>query len=443
MTENAIEVVDVSKKFLLGRRSNSLKDRLTGFSEKNREEFWAFRNVSIDVPKGSLLGVIGRNGSGKSTFLRTLCGVYRPTTGHVKIRGRVSALLELGAGFHPDLTGRENIHMNAAVVGLDRGHIDSTMDEIVEMADIGSFIDAPISTYSSGMRARLGFAVSIQMNPDVLLADEITAVGDIAFKQHGAKRMQELRDSGTTIVQVTHSLKMLESGADQVLWLHHGEVRRIGDPQSVLDEYREAANTDHSGRIIGEAAGPETNARNWRPGYDAANGPEASAQEERAARKAEARKQRKEERKEAVTDALEADDINSDWVRSLTITNADGDVPTAGQPAIFSIDLQVGELLADLHLELHVLGGGGLATGFVYRSGPLAGLVDEQGEGGLVAHVEPLTLVGGRYNLRLDVLDGEDVVATKTVGFVVDTDRKPRSISNLPATWRVSASRGA
>lgn len=437
MTENAIEVVDISKKFLLGRRSNSLKDRLTGFSEKNREEFWAFQNVSIDVPKGSLLGVIGRNGSGKSTFLRTLCGVYRPTTGHVKIRGRVSALLELGAGFHPDLTGRENIHMNAAVVGLERGYIDSAMEEIVEMADIGSFIDAPISTYSSGMRARLGFAVSIQMNPEVLLADEITAVGDIAFKQHGAKRMQELRDKGTTIVQVSHSLNMLESGADQVLWLHHGEVRRIGDPKSVIDEYREAASTDQSGRIIGETAGPGTANRNWRAVSSKEDSSKLSAQQARAAAKAEARNKRH----DAITDDLVSEDIHSDWVTLLTITDADGDLPTAGAPATVSVDLALGRSFTDLHLELQVLGSRGLATGFVYRSGPLEDIVDEDGKGGLVAHVDSLTLVGGRYNLRLSVFDVDDVVATKTIGFSVETDRRPRSISALSATWRVTASR--
>jgi len=144
--EFAIEANNISKKFLLGRRSTSLKDRLTGFSDKNKEEFWAFEDVSVQVPKGSMLGVIGRNGSGKSTFLRTLCGVYRPTTGNVLVRGRVTALLELGAGFHPELTGRENVYMNGSVVGLDRDYMDDVMDEIIDMADIGSFIDAPIET---------------------------------------------------------------------------------------------------------------------------------------------------------------------------------------------------------------------------------------------------------------------------------------------------------
>ena len=227
--------------------------------------------------------------------IRDRCGVYRPTSGHVRVRGRVTALLELGAGFHGELTGRENIYMNAAVVGLDRSYMDSVMDEIVDMADIGSFIDAPIDTYSSGMRARLGFAVSIQMQPEVLLADEITAVGDIAFKQHGARRMAELRDGGTTIVQVTHNLTMLEKGADKVLWLHHGQARRFGDPDEILDEYRAAAKTDRSGRMI-DGAVPAP------PGAPAT-----------VASKAEARK----EKQAAITKDLEANDKNASWFLSL------------------------------------------------------------------------------------------------------------------------------
>ena len=210
MTEQpAIVASNVSKRFLLGSRSGSLKDVLTGFSERSRDEFWAVDGVSVEVPKGSMLGVIGRNGSGKSTFLRMLSGIYRPTHGEISVRGRVTALLELGAGFHPELTGRENVYMNGAVVGMGREHMDAAMDEIVRMADIGEFIDSPIETYSSGMRARLGFAVSVQLEPEILLADEITAVGDINFKEHGAKRMRELREQGVTIVQVSHSLSLI------------------------------------------------------------------------------------------------------------------------------------------------------------------------------------------------------------------------------------------
>ena len=238
----AIDARQVSKKFALGTHHKSLKDRLTASRSRDGGEFWAVRDVSVEVPRGSMLGVIGHNGSGKSTFLRTLCGIYRPTTGEIRVRGRITALLELGAGFHAELSGRENVYMNGAVVGLSSDYMDEVMGDIVAMADIGSFIDAPVDTYSSGMRARLGFAVSVQLQPEILLADEITAVGDITFKEHGARRMKELRERGVTIVQVSHSLPKLQDACDQILWLHHGETMALGDPDEVIAEYIAHAN---------------------------------------------------------------------------------------------------------------------------------------------------------------------------------------------------------
>ncbi len=424
MGEIAIEAVDVSKKFLLGRRSSSVKDRLTGFSSPQREEFWAFQDVSIQVPKGSMLGVIGRNGSGKSTFLRTLCGVYRPSTGHVKVRGRVTALLELGAGFHQDLTGRENVYMNASVVGLDQKYVDSVIDEIIEMADIGSFIDAPIETYSSGMRARLGFAVSIRMQPEILLADEITAVGDIAFRAHGVKRMQELREQGATIVQVSHSLSMLADSADQVLWLHHGRVRRIGDPKAVIEEYREAAATDRSGRMMDGEAAPA--------GAGGALMPDGVRLTKGAARR---------KRQAAATEALAAADTNSDWIESVTFVGEDGE-PRAGRPALISIELRPEGPLVDPRVELQVFAGGGANTGLGYSSGPIEDMVDANGFGTLAAQVDPLTLGSGRYNLRVDLHSDGDVVATKTTSFSVEgIDKDDDSFAAMPAMWRVTATR--
>ena len=357
MAELAIEAVGVSKKILLGRRSTSVKDRLTGLSSAKREEFWAFQNVSLNVPKGSLVGIIGRNGSGKSTLLRTLCGVYRPTTGHVRVNGRVTALLELGAGFHNELTGRENVYMNASVVGLDRQYMDAVMDEIIDLADIGSFIDAPIDTYSSGMRARLGFAVSVHMEPEVLLADEITAVGDIAFKEHGAARFKELRDRGTTIVQVTHSLPMLENSADAVLWLHHGEVRRFGDPAEVIAEYKDAAKTDRSGRVIDGAA--------------PAN-PRALAKKEKQAE---------------VTKNLEAKDTNADFFDEVSFSGAEGGELKVGAPAVITVGLRSDVDTAGLRLELKVLAAGAAPTGFGYSSGPLDELLGPSSYGLSLIHI--------------------------------------------------------
>lgn len=408
----AIEARNISKKFLLGRRSTSLKDRLTGFSSSQKEEFWAFSDVSVSVPKGSMLGVIGRNGSGKSTFLRTLCGVYRPTTGDVRVRGRVTALLELGAGFHPELTGRENVYMNGAVVGLERDYMDSVMDEIVDMADIGSFIDAPIETYSSGMRARLGFAVSVQMQPEILLADEITAVGDITFKQHGIRRMNELRDRGTTIVQVSHNLQMMQKSCDQVLWLHHGEVRRLGDPKDVVDEYRSLAGVDRSGRMIGGDAG----------------NPKAAARRRKQA---------------AATEVLAASDTNSSWFNVLKFSGPDGGDLVAGASATLTVGVKADEALPEPSLAVRVMAAGGTPTGFGYASGPLdADAFDDSGSGSLEALVNVLTLAAGRYNLKVDLSSKDEVVASKTMSIQVSpTLTSGNDYIALPASWHITANR--
>ena len=403
----AIHAKNISKKFLLGRRSTSLKDRLTGINDRNREEFWAFEDVSVSVPKGSMLGVIGRNGSGKSTFLRTLCGVYRPTVGEVLVRGRITALLELGAGFHPELTGRENVYMNGAVVGLDRDYMDNVLDDIIEMADIGSFIDAPIETYSSGMRARLGFAVSVQMQPEILLADEITAVGDIAFREHGVRRMNELREGGATIVQVSHSLPMMAKNCDQILWLHHGRTRRLGDPKEVIEEYKEFSDIDRSGRMIG--------------GGDP-NSPQQKARQRKQA---------------VVAETLAAEDLNSAWFGQLKFTGADGDNLIAGMPAAISIKLKLEEELVEPSIQIRVLAAGGRPTGFGFASGPLdAGSFDEPIE----ASIETLGLAAGKFNLRIDVLASGTVVATRHKRIAVQPPEDATgSFTAMPARWGVAS----
>ncbi len=403
----AVRADNISKKFLLGRRSTSLKDRLTGINDRNREEFWAFENVSVEVPKGSMLGVIGRNGSGKSTFLRALCGVYRPTIGEVHVRGRITALLELGAGFHGELTGRENVYMNGAVVGLDRDYMDSVMDQIIEMADIGSFVDAPIETYSSGMRARLGFAVSVQMQPEILLADEITAVGDIAFKEHGIRRMNELREAGATIIQVSHNLTMLEKNCDQVLWLHHGKTRRLGDPEEVIEEYREQSNVDRSGRMIG-ATVPVT--------------PQQKARQRKQAE---------------IAETLAAEDRNSSWFTRIRLFGPDRGDPVAGLPARIKVKVRPDHDVVAPSIQIRVLAKGGRPTGFGFDSGPLdAAMLAEPIE----ATVESLGLAAGRFNLRVDLLSAGTVVATRHKRVVVEApDLSNGAFAAMPARWGIAS----
>lgn len=239
--ELAIRVDDVTKRFRLETaRTGRWWRTLTGFHQIRHSDFWALKGVSVDVPKGSMLGIVGRNGSGKSTLLRIIAGVYRPSSGSVTVRGRTAALLELGAGFHQHLSGIENIYFNAAVHGLDRHYVDTVLDDIIALADIGSFIDNPLEVYSSGMRARLGFAVTVYLQPEVLMADEITAVGDVAFARRCMNHLERLRDEGVTIVLVSHNLGLIQRMSDQVMWLDGGEVRMLGEAQTVLAEYRDA-----------------------------------------------------------------------------------------------------------------------------------------------------------------------------------------------------------
>ena len=201
------------------------------------EDFWALRDISLSVPRGSVYGLVGHNGCGKSTLLKLIGGIYRPTTGSVHTEGRVAALIELGAGFHPDMSGRENIGLNGSILGLDRREIAASTDEIIDFSGIADFIDEPVKTYSSGMYVRLGFSVAVHMRPDVLLVDEVLAVGDEEFQRKCFEHLHQLRRSGSTIILVTHSLGLVESLCDEVAWLDHGQLVRAGSPAPVVSNY--------------------------------------------------------------------------------------------------------------------------------------------------------------------------------------------------------------
>lgn len=200
-------------------------------------EFWALRDVSFDVGRGECLGIIGRNGSGKSTLLQMLCGTLTPASGSVEVKGRVAALLELGSGFNPEFTGRENVYLNGSVLGLSREEIDARYEAITTFAGIGAFIDQPIKTYSSGMVVRLAFAVSVSVNPDVLVVDEALAVGDMAFQQQCLQRLRDLREAGTTIVLVTHDIFMTRNYCGRVIYLENGRMKAMGEPETVGEMY--------------------------------------------------------------------------------------------------------------------------------------------------------------------------------------------------------------
>lgn len=241
--EVAVRLEDVSKRYYLNpKRPWHLRDAITKPRKLfrqifPREAFWALRDISLTVRKGEILGIIGRNGSGKSTLLRILAGISPPTTGRVTVHGRYAALLELGAGFHPRATGRENAYVNALFMGLSKAEAKARLQEIVDFSGLEQFADQPMRTYSSGMYLRLAFAVAVHVQPEILVIDEVLAVGDANFQQKCFDHFAKLKEAGTTIILVTHQVTILHDFADRVLLLEHGRIDREGPAAEVVAAY--------------------------------------------------------------------------------------------------------------------------------------------------------------------------------------------------------------
>lgn len=248
---SAIVIEGVGKRFKLftDKRTN-VKEALTQRRRRTRyEEFWAVKGVSFSIERGSTFGIVGHNGSGKSTLLKLIAGIHRPTTGTIVHEGRVSALLELGAGFHPELSGRDNIYLNGAILGMSRKRIDEAIEDIVEFSGLGQFIDVPVKVYSSGMYVRLGFAIAVTLDPEILIIDEIIAVGDEEFQRRCFDYLHELRKRGVTIVFVTHSMGIVQQMCDQAAWLEHGELKAFGTPNEVVGAYLKTVNAAEAERL--------------------------------------------------------------------------------------------------------------------------------------------------------------------------------------------------
>ena len=236
-----INVEAVSVRYLMAYdRIKSIKEYLVQFlkGKIKYDEFWALKDVSFHVRKGEVLGIIGHNGAGKSTMLKVISGILKPTGGTVQIGGTVVPMLELGSGFDFDLTGRENIFLNGAILGYSEQFLKEKYDEIVAFSELGKFIDVPLRNYSSGMVVRLAFSIATVVNPDILIVDEILAVGDAEFQEKSKARMKELMGGGTTVLFVSHSLEQIREMCDRVLWLDHGQVKMYGDVNAVCDAYR-------------------------------------------------------------------------------------------------------------------------------------------------------------------------------------------------------------
>ena len=244
MDELMIKVNGVSVKYRLAKeKPRTLQEYIIKRLKGRRidyEDFWALKGINLEVHKGETLGIIGYNGAGKSTLLKVIAGVLKPTEGDVKVNGMIAPLIELGAGFDMELTGRENIYLNASILGLSRKEINGKFNRIVEFSELNEFIHSPLKSYSSGMVSRLGFSIATEVDPDILIIDEILAVGDERFRKKCDERIKGFKKKGTTILFVSHSMREIKRLCDKVLWLDHGRPRMHGDPESVTEEYQKA-----------------------------------------------------------------------------------------------------------------------------------------------------------------------------------------------------------
>ncbi len=238
--QTMVKVDNVGIRFNLAKeRVDSLKEYFLKFSKGTLhfEEFWALDGVSLEIEKGDFYGLVGINGSGKSTLLKAVAGVFKPTRGSITVNGTIAPLIELGAGFDMDLTARENIFLNGAVLGFSKDHMMEKFDDIVDFSELHDFLDVPLKNYSSGMVARIAFAIATATKPDILIADEILAVGDYAFQEKCEKRMQELLDAGTTVIFVSHSIEQVKRMCNKATWIEKGKVIMSGDAETVCDAY--------------------------------------------------------------------------------------------------------------------------------------------------------------------------------------------------------------
>lgn len=403
----AIQVENVSKRYrLYTERRTSLRERFVRMKGSAYEDFWALQSVSFDVERGQTFGVIGHNGSGKSTLLRLMAGVHRPTEGTVTARGRVGALLELGAGFHPDLTGRENVRLNAAILGLPKKYITARMDEIAEFAGVEHFFDSPVKVYSSGMAMRLGFATAVHMNPDILLVDEAISVGDEEFQRKCMDHIYQLRQAGTTVVLVSHALPLVAELCDATLWLDSGQPLMVGQTDMVIDAYLQDVNTREV--EAAEEAVTSNGAAAWPP--------------ERA--------------------HVGSGEILIRDAEFVTADGRAGDTLLAGDPATVRIHYDANNAVDDITFGLAFVTDTGTRV-----AGPNSGfgadaIRVEAGPGVAEYHVEELLLQPARYRVSAAAVTRHHVVDHVEGGFEV-TVRAAHAVTEpglvrLPGRWTVT-----
>ncbi len=357
----------VSKRFIRHvDRRNSLKERIIRGKARTSEDFWAVKDVSIEIPKGSVYGLIGHNGSGKSTLLKLMSGIYRPTEGKIHTDGRLAALIELGAGFHPDMTGLENIRLNGSILGLSKKEIDHSTQDIIDFSGLREFINDPVKHYSSGMYVRLGFSVAVHMKPDILVVDEVLAVGDEEFQRRCEDHLYSLRRAGKTIVVVSHGMGQLESLCDEISWLEHGQVQETGPATKVIRSYLERVNNQESIRNANIASNRDQDPGSLRAG---------------------------------------SGEIRTSSIALMSTANTSLDHAETGTTTRFTVKLHAQENILGPNVRLAIQHEGGALVTMLnnHRLGVDLGYVN--GEFTVLVDLLNTPLLPGRYRIHIDVFD--------------------------------------
>ena len=394
---NAIEARDVRKIYRRSSRRKQFATLKSAFLSgsvvrdlASGDVFEALKGVSFDVPAGKTFGIIGRNGSGKSTMLKMIAGIGKPTSGTVRVNGRVSALIELGAGFHPEISGRDNVYINGMMLGLTRREIAARFDQIVAFAELEDFIDAPVKTYSSGMYMRLGFAVAISVDPEILLVDEVLAVGDEAFTHKCLDQFAEFRRRGRTVLLVTHSLDLVSRFCDEALWLDGGTTRAQGDPKRVIDAYlldvAASENTALASSALGRAS---SEALSGPPGEPQGSAPQAS---EEAADMFKAVEGRWGSREAEIT-----------GVELAGVSGTPSHVFASGDPFEIRLRVRAAQPLTDVVVGVGIFNADGVCCYGTNTSVEGAASGELAGEGDVRFAIDRLDLVEGTYKLDVAV----------------------------------------
>lgn len=428
---NAVEMRGVTKKFrMYYDKGHTLKEKLLHKNRNKYEVREVLKGISLDIKKGEAVGLIGHNGCGKSTTLKLLTKIMYPDTGSIELSGRVSSLLELGAGFHPDMSGRENISINASIFGLGRKEIAGRMDEIIEFSELRDFIDQPVRTYSSGMYMRLAFSVAISVDADVLLIDEILGVGDVNFQAKCFHKLMEVKGAGTTIVIVSHSMDQIERICDRSIWIHDGQVKREGNP---ADIHREYLNYMGQRRKI-MAAEKMQRDKNMRVLHREEDGAEEDTKDapEETGEKGDCQKKRRAEKKprpEAVS------------IVSVMLSGreqAQKNVFRVGEMLILEIGLHAHRLVKDYFIEINLVRADGL---FCYGASTASDQIacrEWSGRKNVRLAFEKMNLLAGKYHFDLNIAEesGSTIYFGGNIAeFEIDAYQPERGLIYLEHEW--------